>query len=504
MRTDGVVYLVGAGPGDPGLITVRGMECLRRAEVLLYDYLAGERLLNAVPTDCEKIYVGKKAGCHSMQQEAICALLVEKAREGRRVVRLKGGDPFVFGRGGEEALVLAEAGVAFEVVPGVTSGIASPAFAGIPVTQRGSAASVAFVTGHEAPGKTESDIDWERLATAVDTLVIFMGVGNLPGIVKQLVANGRPGSTPAALVEWGTLPKQKTATGTLDSIVDEVATAGVKPPAIIVVGEVVALREHLQWFEKRPLFGKRVVVTRSRSQASRLSAWLAELGATTVECPTIEIEPVGESAELDRAVRNVSRYDWIIFTSVNGVRFFFDRFFQEGRDIRDLGTPRLGAIGPATADCLRDLHLRVDFVPSRFVAECFAEEFLQQCHPQGKRFLLPGSDKARDVIERAITEAGGEFDFVTLYRNVAVSGESPGFRAMVEGPSPDWVTFTSSSTARNFFAAWGGGRPGRMVSIGPITSAALREAGHEPDAEAVEHTIEGLVRALLEAEGKQV
>ncbi len=494
---EGKVYLVGAGPGDPGLMTLRGVECLARAEVLLYDYLSSDIFLRDVPEDCERIYVGKKAGSHSMKQPEICALLIEKAREGKRIVRLKGGDPFTFGRGGEEALALREAGVAFEIVPGITSGIAALAYAGIPVTDRNFSSSVAFVTGHESPDKDESSIDWAKLATGIDTLVFYMGVGKLPFIVEQLIANGRPASTPAALVEWGTLPRQKTAVGTLETIEDEVKRQGVKPPALIVVGEVVGLRDELSWFENRPLFGRRIVITRSRHQASRLSAALSELGAEAVEFPTIAIEAVEQSADLEKAIASSSDYDWIIFTSVNGVDIFFEKFFATGRDVRDVGNAKFAAIGSATADRLRAMHLRVDFVPSRFVAEQFVEEFLQAHTVEEKRFLLPGSNMARDVIEKAISESGGAFDFVTVYRTVPATGEKDVLRAIMDERPVNWVTFTSSSTAKNFFAIYNGEQNFKIASIGPITSGAVRDAGYEPDVEASEHNIDGLINAVM-------
>ncbi|MFW5863855.1 MAG: uroporphyrinogen-III C-methyltransferase [bacterium] len=498
--TETRVYLVGAGPGDPGLITVKAAELLKRADVVLYDYLASDRFLEWLRPDCEKIYVGKKAGQHALPQDDLNDLIVEKARQGKTVVRLKGGDPFVFGRGGEEALRLAESGVPFEIVPGISAGAAVPAYAGIPVTHRGIASSVAFITGHEAPDKDESAIDWPRIAGAADTLVFFMGVRNLPLIVENLIANGRSAQTPAALIQWGTRPSQKTAAATLDTIVDEVARVGIKPPALIVVGDVVALREKIGWFESRPLFGRSVLVTRSRHQASKLSERLLELGAEAIEYPTIRIEPPENFSELDDAIESIHDYDWIIFTSTNGVDAFFDRFFAEGRDIRDLGSARFAAIGPATARRISDLRLRVDFQASRFISEQFVVEFIERYDCKDRRFLLPGSDKARDVIEKAIVDAGGDFNFVTAYRTLPVEPGDQTLADIMAKATPDWVTFTSSTTAQNFFSAWDGQGEFRIASIGPITSETVRQAGREPDIEAKEHTIEGLIQALLDFE----
>jgi uroporphyrinogen III methyltransferase/synthase len=498
----GRVSLIGAGPGDPGLITVKGLERIRRADVVLYDYLAEPSLLKEARPDAEIIYVGKKAGDHAMRQEDINELLVEKARGGKRVARLKGGDPYVFGRGGEEALHLAENGVPFEVVPGVSAGVAAPAYAGIPVTHRGLATSVAFVTGHESPDKEESGIDWSKIANAADTLVFFMGVRNLPDIVARLVENGRPADTPIALIQWGSRPDQKSVAGTLETIVGRVLESGLKPPALIVVGAVVGLRERLNWFESRPLFGQRILVTRSRHQASQLSAKLAELGAQAVELPTIDIAPLEDFAELDAVIGRVGAFDWLIFTSINGVDAFFERFFALRPDIRALGGAKIAAIGQPTADRLRALRLAVDFVPERFISEEFVLEFIKGHEAKGKSFLLPGSSMARDVIERGLRAEGADFTFVPVYRNIPVGDDGALARILDEGPL-DWVTFTSSTTARNFFSLWKGERAFKIASIGPITSQTVREAGHEPDIEAADHTVDGLVEALLQARERQ-
>ncbi len=363
MAASGFVSLIGAGPGDPDLLTLRGAEALASADVVVYDYLANPALLVHAPPGAERIYVGKKAGSHTLSQDEISALLVKFALAGQRVARLKGGDPFVFGRGGEEALALVEAGVSFEVVPGVTSAVAAPAYAGIPVTHRGLASSFAVITGHEDPTKEESAVDWPRLATGVDTLVFLMGVGNLPRIVEQLLAHGRPADTPVALVRWGTMPDQQTVSGTLVDITEKVKAAGLRPPAVTVVGPVAELREHLCWFEKRPLFGQRVLVTRTRQQASALSAQLRALGAEAIELPTIRIAPPEDWAPLDATIATLAVFDWIVFTSVNGVGHFWARLEAAGLDARALHGVRLAAIGPATAAELEARGLRADYVP---------------------------------------------------------------------------------------------------------------------------------------------
>ena len=358
----GKVYLVGAGPGDPGLLTLRGREVLERAEVVIYDYLANEEFLKYAPPRSEKIYVGKKGGDHTLSQQGINELLVEKGRE-KVVVRLKGGDPFVFGRGGEEAQVLVAEDIPFEVVPGVTAAISVPAYAGIPLSHRDITAGMAFVTGHERRDAGTSKIAWDKIATGIGTLVFFMGVKNLPEICTNLVRHGRSSDTPVAVIRWGTTPAQQTVTGTLGDIVEKVREAGLKPPAITVVGEVVRLREELNWFESRPLFGKRIIVTRAREQASDFKAALSDLGADCIEFPTIEIAPPPSWEPLDTAVRNLSTYDWAIFTSVNGVKFFLERLKACRLDVRELKGVRLAAIGPRTAEALEDTGLTPDLVP---------------------------------------------------------------------------------------------------------------------------------------------
>ena len=369
----GKVYLIGAGPGDPGLITVKGLRCLETADVVVYDYLANEQLLSRIREGAEKVYVGKKGGDHTLPQERINELIIARAKEGKSVARLKGGDPFIFGRGGEEAEELAEAGIPFEVVPGVTSAIAVPAYAGIPLTHRDYTSTVAFITGHEDPAKEESQIAWDKISTGIGTLVFLMGAGNLPRIARELIKNGRSPETPVALIRWGTLPEQETVLGRLSDIGEIARSRQIKPPVIILVGEVVALREKLNWFETLPLFGKKILVTRAREQASDLSERLRVLGAAPVEFPTIGILPPESWADVDHCLQRMVLYDWIIFTSANGVKFLLERLSALGRDVRDLRGPRVCAIGPKTAEALEGLKIKVSFVPQEYRAEAIFE-----------------------------------------------------------------------------------------------------------------------------------
>ena len=495
----GRVVLVGAGPGDPGLITVKGMACLRAADVVVYDFLANPRLLREAREDAELICVGKRGGTHTMKQDGINALLVAKASEGKAVCRLKGGDPFVFGRGGEEALALAEAGVAFEVVPGVTAGVAAPAYAGIPETHRGLTSSVAFVTGHEDPTKAMSAVAWDKLATGAGTLVVYMGVKRLPTIVEELRANGLPADTPAAMIRCGTMPSQQTVAGTLNDIV--ALAAGVEPPAVLVVGEVVSLRQQLQWFERRPLFGRCVLVTRARTQAGALAARLEALGAEVLEMPAIRIEPPESYAPLDEAIAQLDGYHWVVFTSVNGVDAFFARLALGGRDARAL--PRVAAIGPATRERLSENGIRADCQPEQFTGEALVEALGRQADLAGQRVLLARAAEAPPTVPEGLAALGAQVDEVAAYRTVVgadTDGEAIG--RLMAG-EVDWVTFTSSSTVRGFVAAVGRQRLSalshatRFVSIGPVTSHAARELGLRVAVEAAEHTIPGVVEAIL-------
>ena len=496
------VYLIGAGPGDPGLITVKGLECIQAADVVIYDRLVNSQLLQAAGEEAELIYVGKYADCHALKQEEINALLVRKAREGKVVVRLKGGDPFLFGRGGEEAEELTQAGIPFEVVPGVTSAIAVPAYSGIPVTHRGYTSSLGIITGHEDPTKASSDVDWAKVATGMGTLVFLMGVCNLPSIVEALLEHGRPPDTPVAVIQRGTESGQRTVTGRLDEIVAKVQEAGIEPPAITVVGKVVGLRERLRWFDTRPLFGRRVLVTRSREQASILSARLRDLGADPVGFPTIRTDAPEDYGPMDQAIDRVAQYDWVIFTSVNGVKHFMDRLRAKRLDARALAGTRLAAIGPATAAELGKSGLRADYMPDRYVAEAIAAGLETG---GGERVLLPRADLARPALAEDLVKKGCVVDEVTAYRTL-LHAHSPEDIEALFADRFDIATFTSSSTVRNLAAilqrergdGWRSVLNGTTIAcIGPITAQTARELRLEPDIVAEEHTIEGLVQAIL-------
>lgn len=498
-RAPGKVFLVGAGPGDPGLLTIRGLELLRDAEVVIYDRLVGEDVLAEAPDGAERIYVGKEAGSHTIPQDRINALLVAKASEGRRVVRLKGGDPFVFGRGGEEAEALAQAGIPFEVVPGVTSAVAVPAYAGIPLTHRGVATSFAVVTGREDPAKPETQVNWDGLATGADTIVCLMGVKQLPHVVEQLLRHGRPAGTPIALIRWGTWPSQETLSGTLGDIVEQVAVHNFGPPAVAVIGEVVRLRERFRWLQERPLFGRRVLVTRSREQAGVLSAVLRGAGAVPVEVPLIGIAPPANWELVDQAISCLHEYSWAVFTSANGVRSFFGRLAALGRDARVLGPCRVAAIGPATAGALRESGIRADLVPAEFVAEALLAE-LAKAGVGGERVLLARAEVTRDVLEGGLRELGARVDLVTLYRTTRVE-DAPARLASVLARGLDAITLASSSSVRHLVEALGqdAGRKldGVAVAcIGPVTAQTARDLGLRVDVEAVEYTMNGLVEAL--------
>jgi len=502
MKT-GKVYLIGAGPGDPGLITVKGLECLRKADVVIYDYLANEHLLSFVKEGAERIYVGKKGGDHTLSQEKISTLIVEKAKEMKTVARLKGGDPFIFGRGGEEAEELAEAGIPFEVVPGVTSAIAVPAYAGIPLTHRDFTSTVAFITGHEDPTKEKSGVSWEKIATGAGTLVFLMGVGNLPMIAAELIKNGRDPETPVALIRWGTLPDQETTIGKLANIGEIARAKKIKPPVIILVGEVVGLRDKMNWFERLPLFGKKILVTRSREQASDLSGRLRELGATPVEFPTIEVIPPESWADADHCAGQVALYDWIIFTSANGVRFFLERLLALGLDVRDLKGPRVCAIGPGTAEALERLKVRVDFVPREYRAESILEGLLKE-NLQGKRILIPRARMARDVLPEELRKAGALAEVVEVYRTVCPRGDAGGVRELLREKAISAITFTSSSTVNNFVEILGREEAAELTAgitiavIGPVTAATAKSLGIATTVMPGEYTIPGLVKALVE------
>ena len=500
----GKVYFVGAGPGDPGLLTLRGRECLERADVVIYDTLANRAFLEYAPK-AEAIFVGKSTDRHTLLQEEINALLVKQAAEARHVVRLKGGDPFVFGRGGEEALHLAEHGVPFEVVPGVTAGVAVPAYAGIPVTHRGLAGSVTFITGHEDPTQPGASIDLGAPG-AKGTLVFFMPVKNLANICAELIRIGRAPDTPAAVIEWGTYPRQRTVTGRLADIAESTRVAGIGSPAVAVIGDAAGLHERIAWFERRPLSGQRIVVTRSRSQASELVKRLRELGAEIFEFPTIQIQPPEEPEPFDY----VGSYDWIVLTSVNGVDMLFERLEQLGQDARDLAGVKLCVIGTATAEAVQRRFLRIDLMPDRFVAESLmaALEEREGEGLRGKRFLLPRADIARGFLPQALRDRGAEVKEVVAYRTVPpeVSEERAGALVAFE---PTLITFASSSTVRNFCRILGEDRletvkkSASIASIGPITSQTALDYGLSVAVEPAQHDIPHFVDAIAAWAQKQ-
>jgi uroporphyrinogen III methyltransferase/synthase len=488
------VYLVGAGPGDPDLITWKGRKLLAVADSVLYDHLANEHLLELTPKNCERIYVGKKKAVHAFPQEEICAMMIERARRGLTVVRLKGGDPYIFGRGGEEAEALADAGILFEVVPGVTSPLGIAAYSGVPLTHRHHTKVVTFVTGHDLDA-----IDWGKVGQS-ETLVIFMGIWAIRGIADAIMANGRSGNTPAIVVRWGTRPDQETLTGRLATIADEIDKAHLKPPATVIIGEVVGLHEKLSWFEKLPLFRKKIVVTRAQDQAGELSGRLRSLGADAIELPVISIQPAQDPAALDRAIAHLGDYDWLIFTSVNGVRFFLERMDHSPHDLRSLKA-KICAIGPATRRAIEDLHLKVDLMPAEYVAESLVAAFASE-QLKGRRILLPRAAVARDVIPTELSKLGAQVDVVEAYRNVVPEQASARAKEIFAGDKkPDWITFTSSSTVDNTIAAAGRGalEGVRIASIGPVTSNTAQKHGLTVDVEARNYTLDGLIQALLEA-----
>ena len=500
MTNLGKVYLVGGGPGDPGLITVKGMEALRSSDVVVYDRLIDTRLLDHAPR-AEHIYVGKLPHRHILSQDEINALLVERGRAGQAVVRLKGGDPFIFGRGGEEAEALQQAGVRFEVVPGVSSAIAAAAYAGIPITHRGYTSSFAVVTGHEDPTKETSSVHLEGLATSVGTLVFLMGVENIASLVAELMRHGRRPETPIALVRWGTWTRQETVTGTLGDIVERLEGRRFSPPAVIIVGEVVALRERLRWFDNRPLWGKRVLITRSRDQAARLAQLLADQGAEPIEVPTIVIAPPEDTAPLDEAIGRLQDYAWAVFASVNGVSGFFSRLGALGRDARALAEVQVCAIGPATAASLRERGITPDFVPEAFATQEIARALIGR-GVDGCRILFPRTDIPGEDLTTALQAAGAQVDEVVAYRTIPVEDLDPAVREQLRAGEIDFVSFTSSSTVRNMVALLGDDRAAldgcTIASIGPVTSKAAKELGLRVDVEAKEHTVPGLVSAILE------
>jgi uroporphyrinogen III methyltransferase / synthase len=490
----GKVYLVGAGPGDPKLITVRGMELICRADSIIYDYLANDSLLGLARKDAELIYVGKQASRHAMSQHEINKLLVTKAGERETVVRLKGGDPYIFGRGGEEAATLADHGIAFEIVPGVTSAIAVPSYAGIPLTHREYASTVAFITGHEDEKKTDSTIRWHELAHGVDTLVFLMGIKHLKEIKERLIKEGKDPETLAGVIQWGTLPRQRVVTGPLKDIDALARKAGIKPPGIIVVGGVVALRERLKWFEKRPLFGKKVAITRAPHQSKKLGELLIEKGAEPIYIPTINVAPIEPNDRLGGAIDGIDAYSCIIFTSANGASIFLDKLFSQKKDIRSLHGVKVLPIGAATAAFLRSRGIVPDFIPEDYVSEGIIE-VLERMGVKGRRFLLPRAEQARDVIANYISDQGGVCDVIPVYRTTLPDD------AKLPAEKPDIVTFTSASTVENFLTLFGKEMLDTVsvASIGPITTEMLKRHHVKVDITASRYDIEGLVDAILQS-----
>lgn len=501
----GTVCLAGAGPGDPGLVSSRALECIKTADVIVYDRLVSPRLIALARPDAELVYVGKASSQHTLRQEEINLLLVKLAKENKAVLRLKGGDPFVFGRGGEEAIVLRENGIAFEIVPGITSAIAVAAYAGIPVTHRGISTSFAVFTGHEDPDKTESGLQWDKLATAADTLVFLMGVENLFFITSQLITHGRPADTPAAVIRWGTTPEQQTLVTTVGTAVADVAAHKLTPPAIFIVGEVVKLRNELRWFDTRPLFGRRILVTRAREQASRLTAGLEAAGAQCIEAPAIRIEAPESYESLDQAIAGLAQYSWVAFTSPNGVEAFFKRLNAAGKDARHFAGAKVAAIGSETAAALAHHGIVADVVPAEFRAEAVVEALTGSVGPQD-RILIPRAEQARDVLPKELIRMGADVDVVTAYRTTTGGADGESVARMLTAGEIDVVTFTSSSTVTNLLALIGEQGKSllsgvKIACIGPITADTCREQGLQPDIIAAEYTIPGLTASIISALG---
>ena len=499
---NGFVHIVGAGPGDPGLITVRGKECLALADVVVYDYLACEQLLEFAPSGAELIYAGKIGGRHNHEQWQINDLLVEKALSGKVVTRLKGGDPFIFGRGGEECEALVTAGIPFEIVPGVTAAIGAAAYAGIPLTHRHVTTSVAFVTGHEDPEKESSDIDWERLSPGSGTIVFYMGVKNLSQITRSLMLHGRAPETPVALVRWGTRPEQQIITGTLADIAEIARKAAFKAPAITIVGEVVKLREKLRWFDVRPLFGKGILVTRAADQAGEFSRMLSTKGASVFECPTIKLIQPESWTELDSEIDRLSTFDWTIFTSANAVSFFFDRIAAKGLDCRAFVSCRICAVGPKTAALLAAKGIKADLIPADYKAEGVVAEF-RKFALEDKKVLCPRADKARELIPQSLAEMGAVVAAPVAYRNIVPDTLPQNVLQALEEQRIHCVTFTSSSTAENLAAMLGENRLLRLLqgvvvaAIGPITARTCRELGLDVHIEPASYTLENMTEEIV-------
>ena len=500
-KRTGKVYLVGAGPGDPKLITLKGVECLEHADVVIYDLLISDALLEHCPPHSERIYGGKRPGEQRKRQDEINYLMIQKAEEGKTVVRLKGGDPFIFGRGGEEVLTLVEAGIDFEIVPGITSAIAAPAYAGIPLTHRDCASSVAFVTGHSASFAPDSPIGWEQLATAVDTLVVYMGIGHLRQIATQLTKHGRPPDTPVTLVHWGTTPRQKTLEGTLADIAEKAKAADFRNPAVVVVGAVNRLRQQLRWYDSKPLFGKHIVVTRARAQASGFAELLESYGADTIQFPTIKIQPILDNPVLEKAIARLGDYDWIIFTSINAVEIFYSRLRENGVDVRSFGNAQICAVGPKTAEALDTIGLCADFVPTQSHGLAIADEMENLA---GKRVLLPCAKIAPKDLPTTLHEKCAVVHTIPIYDTVKSEGKGREvLEKKITNGEIDMVTFTSSSTVANFVGMFESsptnlllGRV-RTAVIGPSTAEAVKQYGLAVDVMPSEASVEALAQEIV-------
>jgi uroporphyrinogen III methyltransferase/synthase len=505
MATNGTVYLVGAGPGDAGLLTLRGAELLARAEVVVYDALVNPDLLRLAPKSAEIIYGGKRAREHTIDQKELNQLLISKAREGKTVVRLKGGDPYVFGRGGEEAEQLADAGLHFEVVPGVSSFVAVPNYAGVPLTHRDFCSRLTLITGHEDPAKEAASIDWPQVAKTPGTKVIMMGTERIGEIARTLVGHGMAPTTPVAMVRWGTTGRQQSIEGTLETIATIAEKTKIGPPTVAVIGDVVKLRRKLNWFERRPLFGQRIVVTRSRDQAPQLSRLFTDAGAEVLEVPTIRIEPPTNRQAIVDALLELNSYDWLIFTSANGVSKFFEYFFRQFHDMRDIGGCRIAAVGPATAKKLKELHLQVDLMPDEATGASLAEAFAEYESIENLKLCLLRAEVANRELPLALEALGAIVDDIACYRTVPETEDPDGVGEKLLEAGADWITFTSASTVEHFHTRFD--LPGllkkfpqmKLASIGPETTGALKELKLEPLVEAKHHTIEGLVEVLRKA-----
>ena len=494
----GIVYLVGAGPGDPGLLTLRAKECIEIADVIVYDYLSNAEFLRMARADSERIYAGKKAKDHTLTQDEINALIVAKAKEGKIVTRLKGGDPVLFGRGAEEAAELAAAGIAFEIVPGVSSSIAGPIYAGIPVTHRSHASQLTIFTGHEDPTKPESSLDYAHLAKTPGTRVMLMGVERMMEITQELIKHGASADTPVALVRWATRGNQQTLTGTLGTIADQVKATGFKAPAVCVIGDVVKERANINWFENRPLFGKRIVVTRTRHQAGGLTKQLSKLGADVIELPTIKIVEPKNLLEFGELVQDCYTYDWIVFSSPNGVDAFFKLFYKLYSDARSIGPAKIAVIGPGTAEKVKEYHLAVDLMPDKkFVAEGLIEKFKKDEAMEHLKVLWVRAEEAREVIAEGLNKMGAIVDEALAYRTVPEREDNQAAIARMTEEGADVITFTSSSTVECFFALGLELPKGvKIASIGPVTTDALKARGLKPHIEAQEYSIPGLIKAI--------